>query len=186
MEKIKVLTRWGKEIPVRITEARLRWLAEAAARGGIAAVLERLGLLAGEPLRPAEMQPPEAQALIQRALEAGRFAPSRRTLGQTRIARLLEIARATQKDWALVISRVDGRKSIVASPDGRLTHMLEQTESGWGPYEVTWEHVVHLEEAEKIAGRWTTLQLIPLDQLFIGVTFDAEGRIVPLRWGDVT
>jgi hypothetical protein len=110
----------------------------------------------------------------------------KRTLGETRVARLLDIARATRKEWALVIDIVGGRKSIVASPDGRLTHMLEQSQSGWGPYDVTWEYTVSPEEAAEIAGRWTTLQLIPLDQLFIGVTFDAEGRIVPLRWGDVT
>ena len=110
----------------------------------------------------------------------------KRTLGETRVARLLDIARATGREWALVIDIVGGRKSIVASPDGRLTHMLEQSQSGWGPYDVTWEYTVSPEEAAEIAWRWTTLQLIPLDQLFIGVTFDAEGRIVPLRWGDVT
>jgi hypothetical protein len=47
------------------------------------------------------------------------------TIGETRVRRLLDIAQATGREWALVVSVVDGRKSIYASPDGLLTHMLE-------------------------------------------------------------
>jgi hypothetical protein len=35
-------------------------------------------------------------------------------------------------------------------------------------------------------GRWWRPRLMPVDNLIIAFTFDAEGRIVPLRWGDVT
>jgi hypothetical protein len=61
------------------------------------------------------------------------------TIGETRVRRLLDIARATGREWALVVSVVDGRKSVYASPDGRLTHMLEQstTRTSLGPFEIT-------------------------------------------------
>jgi hypothetical protein len=47
------------------------------------------------------------------------------TIGETRVRWLLDIAQATGREWALVVSVADGRKSICASLDGRLTRMLE-------------------------------------------------------------
>jgi len=112
----------------------------------------------------------------------------KKTLGETRVARLLEIARATGREWALVVSVVDGRKSVYASPEGCLTYMLEQsvTRTSLGPFEITWDYPVSPEQAAEIVGRWWRPRLMPVDNLIIAFTFDAEGRIVPLRWGDVT
>jgi hypothetical protein len=112
----------------------------------------------------------------------------KRTLGETRVARLLDIARATGREWALVVSVVDGRKSVYASPEGHLTYMLEQsvTRTSLGPFEITWDYPVSPEQAAEIVGRWWRPRLMPVDNLIVAFTFDAEGRIVPLRWGDVT
>jgi hypothetical protein len=112
----------------------------------------------------------------------------KKALGETRVRRLLDIARATGKEWALVVSVVDGRKSVYASPDGRLTHMLEQstTRTSLGPFEITWEQTVPPERAAEIVDRWHRPRLMPLDDLVIAFVFDEEGRIVPLRWKDVT
>jgi hypothetical protein len=110
------------------------------------------------------------------------------TIGDTRVRRLLDIARATGREWALVVSVVDGRKSVYASPDGQLTHMLEQSTSrtSLGPFEITWEQAVSPERAAEIVGRWHRPRLMPLDDLVIAFVFDEEGRIIPLRWKDVT
>jgi hypothetical protein len=112
----------------------------------------------------------------------------KKSLGETRVRRLLDIAWATGKEWALVVSVVDGRESIYASPDGRLTHMLEQPTSrtSLGPFEITWEQDLSPERAAEIAGRWHRPRLMPLDDLVIAFVFDEEGRIIPLRWKDVT
>jgi hypothetical protein len=112
----------------------------------------------------------------------------KKTLGETRVRRLLDIARATGREWALVVSVVDGRKSIYASPNGRLTHMLEQstTRTSLGPFEVTWEQTVSPERAAEIVGRWHRPRLMPLDDLVIAFVFDEEGHAIPLRWRDVT
>jgi hypothetical protein len=66
--------------------------------------------------------------------------------------------------------------------------MLEQsvTRTSLGPFEITWDYPVSLEQAAEIVGRWWRPRLMPVDNLIIAFTFDAEGRIVPLRWGDVT
>jgi hypothetical protein len=110
------------------------------------------------------------------------------TIGETRVRRLLDIARSTGREWALVVSVVDGWKSVYASPDGRLTHMLEQstTRTSLGPFEITWEQAVSPERAAEIVGRWHRPRLMPLDDLVIAFAFDEEGRIIPLRWKDVT
>jgi hypothetical protein len=112
----------------------------------------------------------------------------KKTLGETRVRRLLDIARATGREWALVVSVVDGRKSIHASPNGRLTHMLEQstTRTSLGPFEITWEQTVSPEQAAEIVGRWQRPRLMPLDDLVIAFVFDEGGHAIPLRWKDVT
>jgi hypothetical protein len=110
------------------------------------------------------------------------------TIGETRVRRLRDIAQATGREWGLVVSVADGRKSIRLSPDGRLTRMLEQptTRTSLGPFEITWEKDVSPEQAAEIAGRRHRPRLMPLADPVIAFVFDEEGRIIPLRWKDVT
>ena len=110
------------------------------------------------------------------------------TIGETRARRLLDIARATGRERALVVSVVDGRKPTCASLDGRLARMLEQstTRTSLGPFEITWERDASPEQAAEIAGRWHRPRLMPPDDPAIAFGFDEEGRIIPLRWKDVT
>ena len=110
------------------------------------------------------------------------------TIGETRARRLLDIARATGRERAFAATVVDGRKPTCASPDGRLARMPEQptTRAGLGPFEIAREQAVSPERAAEIAGRRHRPRLTPPDDPAIAFGFDEEGRIIPLRWKDVT
>jgi len=110
------------------------------------------------------------------------------SIGETRVRRLLDIARATGREWALVVSVCGWTEVRLRISGRRLTHMLEQstTRTSLGPFEITWEQAVSPERAAEIVGRWHRPRLMPLDDPVIAFVFDEGDRIIPLRWKDVT